>query len=343
MKNKALKIILPIVSVVTVIAVTAIILLSCLVFNRFSRGIVPTDAQLQALWDSGKVYDHVVIFGVDGAGGYFGQMETPGFDSVFNNDTLDSSITYKAVSQFPTESGYNWTSMIHGVWCGKHKIDNDTALTKKYTDTKYPSLFKVYADRHPDAYMVSVVDWEAVNIGIIEDIPQVCKINAGSLVEGNAGLSWTESEKLVDVKVADEAINQIKTKNPKILFTHFDCVDAAGHSYGTGEPEYIDAMKHVDNQIARIYEACKEMGWDQNTLFICISDHGHEYGGGHGSNHSIVRNVTFAVAGAKGNIIKGSPEYVVTQDMAAVVFYALGEKQYKTWDCSVPKNMFKGL
>ena len=233
--------------------------------------------------------------------------------------------------------------MIHGVWCGKHKIDNETAMTKKYTDTKYPSFFKVYAERNPDEYMVSICDWSAINYGIIEDIPQVAKINGEDLGVSTDGLSWLDSEKFVDTAVANEAINQIKNNNPKILFTHFDCVDAAGHMFGTGKPEYIDAMQHVDNLIGNIYSACVEEGWQNNTLFICISDHGHEYNGGHGSNHDIVKNVTFAVAGGKGNIISGTPEYVVTQDMAAVVFYALGEKQYKTWDCSVPKNMFVDL
>ena len=343
-KKSALKIFIPIISFILILVIVAISLLSAFVFNRFSKGIVPTDAQIQALWDNNQVYDHVIIFGVDGAGGYFGEMDTPGFDSVFNNSSIDASVTYSAFSQFPTESGFNWTSMIHGVWCGKHRIDNDTALTKKYTDTKYPSLFKVYAERHPETHMASVVDWPAINYGIIEDIDQVEKIDAGSLVtEETEGLSWIESEKIVDKKVAELAIDQIENHNPKILFTHFDCVDAAGHIVGTGKPEYIEAMSLVDDLIGEIFDACKAKGWDQNTLFICISDHGHEYSGGHGSNHEVVRNVTFAVAGAKGNIISGSPKYVVTQDMASVVFYALGEKQYPTWDSSVPKNMFKGL
>ena len=342
-KKTALKIFIPIVSFVLIVAVVAITLLSCLVFNRFSQGIVPTAAQVQALCDNDRVYDHVVIFGVDGAGGYFGEMDTPGFDSVFKNSAMGASLTYTAMSQFPTESGYNWTSMIHGVWCGKHKIDNDTASTKKYTDTKYPSLFKIYADRHPDAYMASVADWPAINYGIIEDFPQIKKIDAGNFVNYNSGLSWIEGEKLIDTAVAERAINEIKNNNPKILFTHFDCVDAAGHCYGTGKAEYIDAMSYVDRLIGEIFDACKEEGWDKNTLFICISDHGHKYNGGHGNNQAVVRNVTFAVAGAKGNIIAGSPKRVVTQDMAAVVFYALGEEQPSCWDGSVPKNMFKDL
>ena len=158
-----------------------------------------------------------------------------------------------------------------------------------------------------------------------------------------SGLSGIESEKIVDTKVAELAIHEIQNNNPTILFTHFDCVDAAGHATGTGKPEYIDAMQHVDNLIGQIYQACVDQGWQNNTLFVCVADHGHEYNGGHGSNNDVVKYVTFAVAGGKGNIMKGTPGYAVTQDVAAVVFYALGEKQYSSWDCSVPRNMFEGL
>ena len=330
-------------TIFTAIAIVGIVvsfsILGVFVWSRYSRGIVPTDAQIAQLKANGQVYEHVVIFGVDGAGGYFDKMDTPGFDSVFKNDKLDSSVTYTALSQFPTESGYNWGSMIHGVRNVKHKLDNHNTTNQKYTDTKYPSFFKVYAERHPDSYMVSIVDWANINVGIIEDLPQVEKINP-IVVPAD---TWTESEKLVDTAVCEETINQIKNNDPTIVFTHFDCVDAAGHSYGWGKPEYIDAMKHVDNLIGQIYQACVEQGWENNTLFMCVSDHGHMNNGGHGGNQYIVRNVVFAVAGGKGNIINGTPEYVVTQDVASVVLYALGEKQPSSWESRVPKNIFKGL
>jgi len=343
-KKKMLRILCPVIVVIILLTVT-FSLLGTLLFNRFSRGIVPTAAAVQAIQESGQTYDHVVIFGVDGAGGYFNEMDTPGFDSVFYSEAMDASVTFTAVSQFPTDSAQNWGSLLHGVRCGKHKLTNGLAGEQKYTDEKYPSLFKVYSERHPDVYMASVVDWSVINFGIIEDnIKGMVKINAGDLVsEQTQGLSWMESEKIIDAAVAEEAIRQIETQDPTILFTHFDCVDAAGHNFGTGSSEYIGAMRYVDELIGKIYQACLAHGWGENTLFICVSDHGHKYSGGHGTNDAIVRHTTFAVAGAKGNVINGTPGYTVTQDMAAVVFYALGETQYGTWDGSVPKNMFKGL
>ena len=96
-----------IVTVVVALALCCVVVFSCLgtlYFNRFSKGTVPTDQDLLALKESGGVYEHVVIFGVDGAGGYFGEMDTPNFDKIFAN----GSVTYKGMSQFPTVSAQNW-------------------------------------------------------------------------------------------------------------------------------------------------------------------------------------------------------------------------------------------
>ena len=102
-------------------------------------------------------------------------------------------------------------------------------------------------------------------------------------------------------------------------------------------------MNRIDKCINMVYSACVEAGWENNTLFVCIADHGHMKNGGHGNNNKTVREVTFAVAGGKGNIIKGTPGHVVVQDLASVVTYALGLTQPSTWDSKVPYNMFKNL
>ena len=343
-RKKKLLIIIPCATLV-VLLVVSMSLLGALLFNRFSRGIVPTEEQIAARKEAGKAYDRVVIFGVDGAGGAFASMETPGFDRVFLSDDRGGSVTYEAISQYPTESAQNWGSMLHGVRCGKHGLTNEIAAARPFTDERYPSLFKLYAERHPGARMASVVDWDVVNTGIIEqDIPGLTRINVGDLLKGEtAGLGWYERERAVDTAVADEAIKQIETNDPTILFLHFDCVDAAGHMWGSASSNYAEAIRHVDDQIGRIYARCEEMGLTESTLFICVSDHGHKQSGGHGRNCPIVRHTTFAVAGGRDDVISGTPDYVVTQDMASVVFYALGELQPECWDSSVPKNMFKGL
>lgn len=346
MKNfiKAHKVFSIITLVFTILIFVGLVLLSRLVFNRFSRGILPTDEDLKYLRDNDLVYDHVIIFGVDGAGGYFNDMETPNFDRIFKGNELSGSVTYSAIAQIPTNSGENWTSILHGVRYFKHKTDNDVSSEKPFTNDKYPSIFKVYGQRHPDTYMASIVNWNNVNNGIIEnDIPGLVKINADTLIKEDIyDLDWLERDKYIDTLVSLEVIKQIKENEPTILYMHFDCVDAAGHSYGRGSEQYIDAINHIDGLMGNIYDTCKEEGMKDNTLFICISDHGHLKSGGHGNNLSPVRKVVFAVAGSK-NIIKGDMGFAVTQDVASVVLYALGEKQPDAYESEVPKKIFANL
>ena len=339
MKHKFFKIYLPIITGVALVSTTFSIL-GALVFARYSRGIKVSDKDLEYIRENNYVYDHVVIFGVDGAGGYFKEMDTPNFDRIFKT----GSITYDGLAQYRTESGQNWGSIIHGVRSSVHGIDNSNVGEQKYTSEKYPSFFKAYSKLHPDTYMVSDNDWTAINYGIIEDnIPGMNKIDASSRVtEDTSNLSWLESEKVIDRKVADIAKEEI-LNNPSILFMHMDCVDAAGHSYGRGKPEYIDAMTYVDKLMGEIYDFSVSQGWENNTLYMCVSDHGHLKDGGHGCNAAPVRHVTLAVNGHKGNIIQGECGYYVTQDAAAIVMYALGEKQPDDWEATVPKNIFKGL
>ena len=153
-----------IVVIAVAIIVALAILWSCLgalVFTRFSVGVVPDVDDLK----NAVTYDRVLIFGVDGAGNYMSQVNTPNFDRIF----AEGSINYKAWSQYPTTSAHNWTSMFHGVRYQKHGVNNLVAKNKKYSKTKYPSIFKVTAEKYPDAKMLSAVAWLPINYGIIEE------------------------------------------------------------------------------------------------------------------------------------------------------------------------------
>lgn len=87
--------------------------------DRVSEGIVPTDKDLE----SSPHYSHIMIFGVDGAGGNFDKIDTPNFDRIFSK----GSINLNGVSEYPTISAENWGSMFMGVTPQKHQITNEKA------------------------------------------------------------------------------------------------------------------------------------------------------------------------------------------------------------------------
>ena len=67
-----------------------------------------------------KKYSHVIVIGVDGAGSWFKDADTPNFDKIFEN----GAITYKALSSKPTISAECWGSMLIGVGPEIHGLTN---------------------------------------------------------------------------------------------------------------------------------------------------------------------------------------------------------------------------
>ena len=284
---------------------------------RNSKGYVPNDEQLA----NAKKYKRVVIFGIDGAGRFIEEADTPNFDKIFGN----GSINYRSYTQFQSDSGPNWGSMMHGVKYRKHKIHNGNSGKEKFTNDKYPSIFKIYNAYNPNCKHLSVHNWANINYGIIEDLDNVVKITHPN-----------------DDNVLESFVEQYTTVDPTIAFTVFDNVDAAGHSKGRTQ-EYFDAIHEADRKIGVIYDYLEAHNYVHETMFMCVADHGHKKKGGHGVELPDVYQTTIAVAGDLGNIIPGQMGKAVTHDVASIVLYGLGIKQPSNFDGKVPFNVFNTL
>lgn len=325
---KAHKVLTVVISVVLVVG----IVLSCLgafVFNRISVGVTPTATDLA----NSPTYSRVIIFGVDGVGDYFGKCDTPNFDRIYADK---GSVTYRAMSEYPTISAQNWTSILHGVGYAKHGITNTIADVTPYTDTEYPSIFKVYKDYNPNATMASIVNWGSVNVGIVEDGIGVTKSSPGSDVKDLETLDK-------DGYVAEAVIEYVSSNDPDIMFIQFDGVDHAGHTTGYGSDDFVKSIQYEDALIGKIYDKYLANGWGEDTLFITVGDHGHTLRGGHGRNSAHERYVTLAVYGGLGNVIAGTPKKTSVKDVASIALYALGVEQPASYDAKVPFGMFNTL
>ncbi|MBQ4443929.1 MAG: alkaline phosphatase family protein [Clostridia bacterium] len=299
--------------------------------DRVSQGVVPTAAQVAAA----PKYDRVVIFGVDGAGGALATVDTPAFDRIFG----EGSVNCHGTSQYPTISAQNWAAMLLGVTAQTHQITNDKAnLFTRKVGGALPSVFATVSAAMPQATFFSAVDWSNINHGIIEkDIAGMTKVNAKTLVKD------PDDEEKVDEVVADKAVERLQTHDDTIVFLHFDAVDHAGHMHGNASAEYVEAIRWVDEQMGRVYDAYRAKGLVDTTLFICVTDHGHTEKGGHGKESPSEKAVTLAVAGGLGNVIKGTSGTYVTHDLAPIVLYALGVAQPAHYEGGVPRNLFVGL
>ena len=287
---------------------------------------VYTDRVCEVCGDT-TVYKHVVIIGVDGAGSFFKNTDTPNMDAIF----ADGAITYKGITESPSISAECWASLLHGVNASVHGITAN-AQGSYPLDSDYPSFFRVIRENDPSAELGSYTTWNTINNLIVEDGIGITKV----------GWSGTDAD------LTARICQYVKTSAPTALYIQFDNVDAAGHNYGFGSAEHLAKITETDALIGMVYESYVQKGIIDDTLFIVTTDHGGtmvpagSYLGNHGGETPEEKEITFAATGK--TVIKGGEiEDFEIRDTAAIVLYALGYDQPESWTARVPSGIFVGV
>ena len=272
-----------------------------------------------------KRYEHVVVIGIDGAGAFVREADTPNFDRIF----ADGAVTYSALASNPTISAECWGSMLLGVGPEVHKLNNGIVSSTPYpVDSEFPSLFRRIRAEMPDAELGSFCDWNPITYGIVENDQNVTHATAR------------------DDELMPMICDYIREKKPLFLFTQLDSVDGAGHKYGYGSPEHLQRLNEVDELVNDAYDAVCDAGIAGSTLFMVIADHGGTPFDGKGASHGgwsdAEKLVTFAAAG-KGVQKCTIPEMNI-RDLSAIVLYALDIKAPEFsetgWTAQVPEGIF---
>ena len=275
--------------------------------------------------DSFGAYKHVFIIGVDGAGRFFKDADTPNFDRIF----ADGAVDYTARAETITVSAQNWGAMLTGVSYLQHGMTNDsTSNTERTSDTKYPTIFTYARQAMPDAEMAAIVNWDNIAYGMIET-----DINVDKQYPDNG-----------DEGVTDAICDYFNAGNePALFFVQFDSVDHVGHELGSKAPEFIQQIETVDGYIGRVYDTIVEKGLMEDGLFIVVADHGHTVPGGHGGITMRETNVTLAVAGK--TVVKGGKLDLDARnrDVAAIALYALGIERPDYMTSRLPGDLFEGV
>lgn len=272
-----------------------------------------------------RKYSHVIVIGVDGAGSWFKDADTPNFDKIFEN----GAVTYSALSSKPTISAECWGSMLIGVGPEVHGLTNEIVSTVPYdVHSPFPSVFRRIREVYSDAVLGSYCDWNPITNGIVEN---------------NIGVSHATAH---DTELTPIVCDYIRDNKPDFLFVHFDSVDGAGHGSGYGLPAFIKRIHEVDKLIGDVYSAIENAGMLEDALFIVIADHGgvndENYKGSHGGWTDGEKYVTFAAAGKGVN--KTAIEEMNIRDLAAIVLYAMGieipEFDESGWTSQIPEGLF---
>ena len=132
---------------------------------------------------------------------------------------------------------------------------------------------------------------------------------------------------VTDASVADTAVAYIALHRPEVLFVHLPGVDTAGHRYGWGSQEQLNAITVADGSIGRVLDALRGQRLMDSTLVIVSSDHGGA-GKSHGGVDPRSRFIPWIAAGpgvcANLDLTTAANLSVRTEDTFATAAYALG-------------------
>ena len=265
-------------------------------------------------------YKHVAIVGLDGMGSFCKNTPTPRMDEIF----ADGAKTLYALSMFPTISAQNWGAMLLGASPEVHGLTNGGISQKEYDNPALPSIFTTVRRAYPESVLCSVSNWGPINHGIIEH---------GIGVEACAPANGEETTR--------KAVECVRTRKPDLLFIHIDDPDEAGHRYGYGTEGHLRTVTAVDGMVGRIYDAYREAGILEDTLFTVITDHGG-YKRGHGGYTEGEKYIFFGLTGK--TVLSTDNFFAMTRDVNAIVRYAFGleipEKDNGGYSSQVPEGVF---
>ncbi|KAI9292914.1 alkaline phosphatase-like protein [Neoconidiobolus thromboides FSU 785] len=267
--------------------------------------------------ESSKI-ERVLFIGLDGAGNFYQQIETPNIHKLL----ASGAYTSNAQAMKPTWSGQNWGSMLTGVTPERHGVTNGNINDHYYNKNEYPTVFKTILNHDPNATIASIVSWAPLNKGLTEEGLKLDKVTSN------------------DTTVFTSSLDYITTrgKNSKFMFVYFGDIDETGHSKGWLSKEYIAEYKLVDSYIGKILAKLEEAKLRDSTLILMTADHGG-VGKGHGGNSKAETQVLFGASGP-GISPKKLDNSVRNMDIFAITLKALNIPLPSYIDSEVPRKLF---
>jgi hypothetical protein len=229
----------------------------------------------------------VLIIGVDGCRvDSLQAAATPHLDALAASGA--SSFNGRASIGQPTVSGPGWTTLLTGVWSGKHKVLNNTFSGREVE--RYPHVFERIRHFHPDAYLSSWVHWAPINAYILS--AETVQMPGDS-----------------DASLSAKAACHILNEGPDVLYIHLDELDVAGHGGGfhPGNPHYLATLSRLDGYIGKLMDAVnlRRSALGEDWLVVFCTDHGGTSAGSHGGLSLVETQVPLIIQGAyvpSGNI-----------------------------------------
>ncbi len=230
--------------------------------------------------------------------------------------------TWEAQTVFPSITLVSHTSMLTGVGPEKHHVNwNDWIPSKGLIAS--PTVF-------------ALAEKQGANTALFAAKEKFNHLNSPGTIDGFAVLEDPAP------RVARVVGAYIVEKKPNLCFIHFADPDSAGHKYGWGSKEQIQAFADSDAGIAIIVEAIAAAGIAEESVVIVSADHGgHEKTHGSKSPEDMIIPWIVWGKGVKNGFTITAP--VTTYDTAATALWLLNVPIPADWDGKPVVSAFEGV
>lgn len=254
----------------------------------------------------------VILIGVDGLGAHWVRGgATPELDAWIRTGAW----SLRARGVMPTVSSPNWASVLTGAGPEEHGvIGNEWERDRReFTpvctgqEAIFPTIAGQLRAQRPSARIFVFHDWAGF----------------GRLLENGA------ATRIQHVKgspaTVDAALAAVRDGWPDLLIVHLDDVDHAGHDHGWGSPQYMEAVRAIDAQIARLRKAAPP-----GAHLLLTADHGGN-GKRHGGNTMAELEIPWILTGPGIAANREIAAPVSTIDTAPTLARLLGIAPHPCW------------
>jgi predicted AlkP superfamily pyrophosphatase or phosphodiesterase len=249
--------------------------------------IAPLSAQANGLTPK------VLIIGIDGVRpDVLASVATPNLDALISQGTYSD----RARTGLPTVSGPGWSSMLIGVWPGKHGVMDNDFTTNRYD--RYPDLFTRIEQVRPELHTFVVADWLPL---VTDDAggPLIATADSTVVLDGYA-LGWAAA----DTRSVEIAVEHLRDADPDVAFVYLGNPDETSHEAESIGSEYRAAIALADRHVGQLIDAVRRRR-SHNTedwLVLVSTDHGRRPDGGHGGESEEERTIFYLASGPAAEI-----------------------------------------
>src|SRR6185436_9809413 len=239
----------------------------------------------------------------------------------------------------PTVTWANHTSMVTGLPPARHGVIYNGLLIREpgvpprvepWRDkSELVHARTLYDAAHERRLTTAQVDWVAIQNAptITWEFPErpdpkgaIAQeaVKAGILSQSDLETFSTKNILWRDHIWTQAAAHILRQHQPNLLLFHLLNLDSTQHRYGPRTPAAMDAMAHLDSQVATIVDTLEKTGLMARTTLLVVSDHGFKL-----VKRQIRPNAAFAKAGlltVEANKLTAAKVYSVPEGGSALVY-----------------------